>query len=224
MGSKEGLMTDIVKEAFLTQAYHVDFNLVPMARIPWSISEGDSDATIGSIHWFKSKKVLDQVNFSTIYYTGMHFFFRKEQFPLGIEYQYLSELKNYRIGYIQSGSLLKALDDANIKPILVKDIATNSRKLQTKRIDMFIATELGGWGAIKKKYPRDVEKFAMTPKPILNFIGSGDIVFPHKNSRLKEIFELGFSQLKNNGTYFNILEKYYGKKNIPKELLSLGGQ
>ncbi len=221
MGEKEGLMTEIVREAFLIQDYHVNFTLMPMARIAWSITEGDSDAAIGSIHWLRGKQVLEQVSYKTIYYTGMHFFYRKQQFPDGINYHNLSEINKYKVGYIRSGSMLKVLNDAGIKPQLVKDLATNSRKLKTQRIDMFVATELGGWGAIKKKYPDTVNEFAMMPKPILDILGSGDVIFPVKHGHLQDIFERGLLQLKNNGSYRQLLEKYYGKGNIPTYLMPL---
>lgn len=219
MGAKEGLMTDIVREAFLTQSYQVNFTLVPMARISWSVIQSDSDAAIGSIFWFKGEDTLEQVKFSTIYYTGMHFFYRKAQFPQGINYQNLSDLNQYNIGYIQSGSMLNILHEAGIKPELVKDLATNSRKLKNERIDMFVATELGGLGAIKKLYPDQMNQFAMTPRPILDIIGSGDIVFPNRNLHLKKIFALGLSAIKRNGHFVKLLEKYYGKGNIPAKLL-----
>ncbi len=220
MGAKEGLMTDIVREAFLTQSYRVNFTLIPMARIAWSITESDSDAAIGSIHWFRGQPTLDQVVFSTIYYTGMHFFYRKAQFPNEIIYNQLSELKHYNIGYIQSGSMLNILNDAGIKPELVKDLATNTKKLKNERIDMFVATELGGWGAIRKLYPNQMDQFAMTTRPILDIIGSGDIVFPKKNKALKKLFILGLSTIKKNGRFIELLEQYYGKGNIPAKLLT----
>jgi len=221
MGPKEGLMTDLVRAAFSSQSYSVNFVIVPMARIPWSITHSNSDAVLGSILWFKEKNIIEKISFQTIYYSGVHFFYRKAQFPAGIAYNKLTELVQYKIGYIQSGSLLKVLEESNIYPQLVKDLTTNSRKLKTERIDMFIATELGGWGAIKKIYPDKVVQFAMTPRPILDIMGSGDILFPSKSRDVKEIFEAGFSLLKTNGTYLKILEKYYGKDNIPENLLTL---
>jgi len=221
MGEKEGLMTDIVRKAFSIQNYQVNFTLIPMARIAWSITEGDSDAAIGSIHWLRGKQLLEQVGHKTIYYTGMHFFYRQQQFPNGINYQDLSEISQYKVGYIRSGSMLKVLNEAGIKPQLVKDLATNSRKLKTQRIDMFVATELGGWGAIKKKYPDTVNEFAMMPRPILDILGSGDIIFPVKHGHLQDIFERGLFQLKKNGSYRQLLEKYYGKGNIPTYLMPL---
>ncbi len=221
MGEQEGLMTDIVKEAFSIQEYQVNYTLIPMARIAWSITEGDSDAAIGSIHWLRGKQLLEQVRHKTIYYTGMHLFYRKQQFPEGINYQDLSEINQYKIGYIRSGSMLQVLKKAGIKPQLVKDLATNSRKLKTQRIDMFVATELGGWGAIKKKYPDAVNEFAMMPRPILDILGSGDVIFPLKNKHIQGIFERGLLKLINNGGYRQILEKYYGKGKIPTNLLPL---
>lgn len=221
MGPEEGLMTDLVRAAFNSQSYSVNFVIVPMARIPWSITHSNSDAVIGSILWFKEKEVIEKISFQTIYYSGVHFFYRKAQFPAGITYDELTELDQYKVGYIQSGSILRLLNESGIHPQLVKDLTTNTRKLKTKRIDMFIATELGGWGAIKKIYPDKVAQFAMTPRPILDMMGSGDILFPNKSRHLKEIFAAGFSQLKDDGTYLKILEQYYGKGHIPENLLTL---
>lgn len=219
MGSHGGLMTDIVKEAFLTQSYQVRFTLMPMARIAWSISEGDSEAAIGSRHWIKDEGLKNKASFNSIYFTGMHFFYLKNQFPAGIIYKHLSDLKPYNIGYIQSGSMLTQLNNAGLKPQLVKDLVTNSRKLETQRIDMFVATELGGWGAINKQYPKKTNSFAMMPKPILDFVGSGDIIIPKKNKNLIKLFNQGLTEIKQSGRYREILDHYYGKHNVPDYLL-----
>jgi ABC-type amino acid transport substrate-binding protein len=224
MGKNGGLMTDIVKEAFLTQSYQVQFTLIPMARIAWSISEGVSEAAIGSRHWVKNEALKESASFNSIYFTGMHFFYRKEQFPTGIQYKKLEDLKPYNIGYIQSGSMISLLNKAGLKPQLVKDLVTNCRKLENQRIDTFVATELGGWGAINKQYPNKSNSFAMMPKPILDFIGSGDIIFPSHNKELNKIFNTGLTTLKKTGRYKEILENYYGKNKVPDYLIAFSNQ
>lgn len=219
MGVDHGIMTDIVREAFATRSIKVDFEIYPMVRIPWAVTDGNSDAAVGSILWFDDKMQRERLLSSTLYISSMHLFYKKSRFEDGLIYSDLSELKPYVIGYIPSGLLMPMFTNKGIKPELVPDIRSNATKLQLSRIDMFAATELGGWGAIREQFPNFVKEFAMS-EPLAS--GTGDIIFPADKKELKHEFDQGFRTIVENGTYQAILKQYYVDQPIPPELKGLG--
>lgn len=219
MGAQSGMITEVVTEAFAAKSIAVKYEIYPMSRILWSITEGDSDATIGSILWYQKDKQGQSVLVNNIYDTGMFFFYKKETFPQGIAYQKLKELDKYKIGYITGGALISVFAKSQVKPHLVKDLATNVKMLNRLRIDMFAGTELGGWEAIKKQYPGSMEEFAMSEDAIYDI--RGGIMFPKDRGDLQELFQQGFMIIKNNGTYLKLLKKYYGLRPIPQNLLDI---
>ena len=109
--------------------------------------------------------------------------------------------------------------DFRLKPEFVRDIKANDAKLALHRIDMFAATELGGWAAIAKQYPNETNNFRMAKQQIHSI--TGDIIFSKDKAQLQKEFRLGFQEIKHNGTYLSILKKYYGNRQIPAELLVL---
>ncbi len=151
--------------------------------------------------------------------THYHFFFLKERFPQGMDYEKLEDLKKYKIGYVRGGSLIPIFKNANLEPELAASLAQNVQKIYSGRDDMFAATELGGWAVIEKYYPDEVNRFARADKSIHHI--NGDIVFAKNQQNLMDTFKQGFDIIKNNGTYLKILKDYYGNREIPAKLLEL---
>ena len=219
MGAESGMVTEMVSAAFKAKSIHVEYEIYPMSRIIWSITEGHNDATVGSILWYQKNEQAQEVLVNNVYDTGMYFFYKKESFPKSFDYQKLEELAQYKIGYITGGALISVFANANITPHLVKDLKTNVKMLNKMRIDMFAGTELGGWEAIRNQHPDSMSEFSMSDKTIYDI--RGGIMFPKGGEELQEQFQQGFMIIKNNGTYLKLLKKYYGDRKIPQNLLDI---
>lgn len=219
MGVQNGVMTEIVTEAFKSKGITIEYKIYPMSRIVWSVTEGNDLAVVGSRAWFHKANNIKNVHPVSIYYTGLNFFSLKEKFPQGVIFEKLEDLKKYKIGYVRGGSLIPIFNKANLKLELVTALSQNASKVYTGRVDMFAATELGGWGVIQKHYPNEMNKFTISKKYIHQI--NGDIVFAKNQVALMEIFQQGFEIIKNNGTYLKILKKYYINIEIPDKLLEL---
>ncbi len=217
MGVKGGLMTDIVKESFAEEGIRIKYKIWPMARIIWGVINNRASAVVGSRAWFLNAEGADKLRPVRIYNTAFHFFYMKERFPQGITFTSIKELKKYRIGYIRGGGLTIVLKKADIKPKLVKELIQNIKKCFHGRIDMHVATELAGWGAVQDVYPDQTDKFTMIDKPILKI--DGDIIFAENQKTLEETFRRGLKKIKKNGIYLQILKKYYRNRKIPPKTL-----
>jgi hypothetical protein len=109
LGRTDGIMNDIVQEAFISVGIKVKFKIFPLARITWAVKNGSSNIVLGSKNWFYKSNLSTFKNYVSIYKSNFKFFGLKEKFPQGINYKMLSDLKSYKIGYIHAGSLIPLL-------------------------------------------------------------------------------------------------------------------
>lgn len=219
MQRQHGLMTEIVKEAFLTQGIEVLYDIYPLSRITWSVVEKFNVAAVGSVNWFNNSEHSQETVFAVpIYYTSMKFFYLNESFPAGIEYNDLSEMNKFLLGYVRGGSLTGLLQSNKLRVSYASNLKANIRQLELGRVELFIATELGGWGAIRKYSYRPVSDYKMVDKEIHSI--SGDILFPKNQQKLKQEFEAGFKAIVENGTYLDLLQRHY--QVVPARLIELG--
>lgn len=219
MQKQHGLMTEIVKEAFLTQGIQVHYDIYPLSRITWSVVEKFNVAAVGSIDWFNNMEHSpDHVLAEPIYFTNMKFFYLKDTFPKGIQFDDLKEMNRYLVGYVRGGSLSNLLRANNLRISYASDLKANIRQLELGRVDLFVATELGGWGAIKKYSYRPANNYKMVEQSIHSI--SGDILFPKNQHELKRQFKSGFRAIVENGTYEYLLQQHYDV--IPTDLIELG--
>lgn len=213
MGSRGGIMTDVVSAAFATQGIIVDYNIVPMARIAQLILEGEETPVVGSLDWFHINRDDQVVHSVKFYSTNLHFFYLKKRFPMGLEYQSLDDLIRYHIGYIYGGSLIPLFRKAGLKMQLVNELAQNVKKSYAQRIDLFAAIELSGWELIHRDFADYAHEFAMLEQPI-HRIG-GDVIFPPTRQDLMQQFERGLAEIQRTGRYLEIVRHYYGDYPIP---------
>ena len=81
---------------------------------------------------------------------------------------------------------------------------------------MFAALELAGWNIIQQTYPNALSQFIRSEKSIYTM--TGDILFPEKSAHLVEVFNAGLIEIINNGTYLDIMKKYYKEVEIPESV------
>ncbi|MES9972179.1 MAG: transporter substrate-binding domain-containing protein [Candidatus Thiodiazotropha sp.] len=143
----------------------------------------------------------------------------------GITFNRLEDLKGYTIGIIK-GSLSNA-DIAYFRESGVEFEESYSKeslfkKMMLGRIDLCIEIELSGLLILNRLFPDKADEFtrielqrSITPITIMI-----DDSYPD-GQRLGENITKGLEMIINNGKYQEILEKYYGKGNIPADWFSL---
>jgi polar amino acid transport system substrate-binding protein len=219
LGKKGTIMTDIANAAFQAKGINVQYKTYPLARVIKAINANSITAALGSRHWFYKENAAASKLFVSIYWLNMHFFYLKSNFPQGLVYQNLSDLQDYKIGYIRGGVLTQTFENTDIKPNLVATLRQTSHKTYAGRDDMFAATKLGGWAIINKYHPDKIDLFSASEKPIKQL--SADIIFTGQQQGLYETFKEGFDIIKKNGTYLKIIDKYYDERTIPDGILKL---
>ncbi|WP_432463777.1 substrate-binding periplasmic protein [Agarivorans sp. QJM3NY_33] len=216
MGGREAILSELASAAFAAVGIKVNYRVYSLPRVVRAVATNAVAGALGTHNWFYYDDAKLQISYIPIYAVNIRLFYLKSHFPQGLDYQELRDLQGYKIGYIRGGALLPEFAKANIEPELVRTLHQNVEKVYAERDDMFVATELGGWAVIKQHFPEDVSKFAQAEDPL--FIDEGDIIFSHKYKHLQDIFWLGFQMIKENGQYLKVVEKYYGKHQVPAYL------
>ena len=132
-------------------------------------------------------------------------------------YGQLTELSGFRVGTIRGSNTIPLLQDAGID-VSEASIESQIKMLKANRIDFAVIGFLTGLDLITKLFPGDVDAFAFIRKPIMELPTSiyFNKRFP-KSDEYAEQFRTGLTAIVKNGQYIQILEKYYGKDNIPSE-------
>lgn len=213
---KGSIGTDLAAAAFSTQGIQVQYHQYPMPRVFWAMQQDNIDAVLGSKFWLDQQQLEEAFTPISVYSPQFYFFALKENFPQGIHFNTLHDLKDKDIVYIKGGALTPIFEKFNIKPHLVSRLEQSPHLIKSGRRDMFAALELAGWNIIQQTYPNALPQFIRSEKSIYTM--TGDILFPDKSAHLVEVFNAGLIEIINNGTYLDIMKKYYKEVAIPESV------
>ncbi len=212
-----GVASDITVEAFKAVNIDVSFDYIPMIRSVGYVVENKYPAILGTISWFirdKKEHLVQSVDLLTIHFL---LFYKKSKFPEGITYENLNELSKYKIGNVRGSSTTPIVEKANFDIEWVSKLELNYKKLYAGRLDFAIGAGISGWGILRDLYPDSVNDFSAVKKPIKTIPIS--LVFSKNQSDLKEKFRQGIDIILENGKFYKITERYYGKDNVSDDIL-----
>lgn len=204
-----GVLIDLVAEAFTAANVSVTFEFIPMARVVWSVVKKNHAATLGMEEWFAKENKEHLVETVELLNMNIVVFYKKDRFPEGLSYEHLRDLKSYTVGIVRGSSLIPLLEEAGVHVEPVSQIDQNFKKLSAGRLDLVVAVDLGGWTILRDLYPDFVDNFSTVKKPLL--VNPAGLIFLKEHDRLIQTFRKGLGIILKNGTYYEILERYYGK-------------
>ncbi|MBI5550822.1 MAG: transporter substrate-binding domain-containing protein [Desulfobacterales bacterium] len=208
-GLGNGVLNDITVQAFKAVDTEIQIEFIPMARIVWSLTESDYDAMLGTINWFTKEKKDHLVEAVDLLTANIVFFYKTERFPDGIAYEQLSDLRKYKVGSIRGSSTIPLLEKAGIPTELVAELDQNFKKLDAGHIDLTVAIDLTGRNIIKRLFPDSANNFSFVKKPVISIMTS--MAFPKGQNGPLQLFRKGLDIILANGTFYKIIERYYGK-------------
>lgn len=132
-------------------------------------------------------------------------------------YEQLTELRGFRVGTILGSNTIPLLQDAGID-VSETSIESQIKMLKANHIDFMAVGLLTGLDLITTLFPGHGDEFVFIRKPIMELPTSiyFNKRFP-KSDEYAERFRTGLNAIIKNGRYIQMLEKYYGKDNIPPE-------
>ncbi len=212
-GFGEGMLRDIVSEAYRAVEYDVKYDLLPMSRNVWSIDSKVSEGCLGAKEWFGKRSQNGSVDCIDIINLSFVAFYKVRNFPQGLNYDRLDELRKYTFGNVRGSSSQSTLDAAGLQVDLTRKIELNFLKLNAERFDFAVSFIVAGNYLIKDLFPGKQDEFSYMKKPLLFMPLS--MIFMKDKSMVRDKFITGLEVISRNGTYLSILERYYGAGRVP---------
>lgn len=185
---------------------------IPMERIRKKLTSNH----VGNPEIFVGQKFSAVVTIA-IFRTA--FFYYAPNQKKEIIYKGLDDIKGYTLGIIR-GTLenVSFLHEKGIKVEPSSSEIPLIKKLKYGRIDLCSMVKLTGIYTIEKIFPEDAENFVNfdikgSVRPITIMIDNN---YPG-GKELGEKYSNGLKRIIASGTYNEILEKYYGRGNIPRD-------
>ncbi len=216
---EKGLFCELVAAAYRSLGYTVSFEFYPGKRATQNVVEGEVLASLGSErNYSEDARKNDVLQSVRVFYFRTVGFYLKDRFK-SISFKTLKDLQGYRIGIIRGASasiLFNKYPELNLDIEEVTTMKQMFKKVYAKRNDLGFTVELSGRMFFAKHYPNEKDRWAMTEDAMQGIFG--DVVFSKKypdGEKYLNIFKNGLQQIRDNGTYLHILEKYYGVGKVP---------
>lgn len=204
----QGIMVEIVEEAFKAVGAKAEFKNYPFARATMLVEGKEESATMPK---FKTEEREKKFIFSdpVIMSTAKFFYVKRRKIPDNFKWSSLSDFKMFRIGGTLGYWYLEEFKKVGINVDVTATNEQNIEKLYIGRIDVFLIDEITGWELIKKYDITKMKEFDTIDKPEkkepLYLMFSRD---DKKNLETMEKFNKGLKIIKANGIYDKILKKY----------------
>ena len=209
-GAEKGTALELVMEAFKTVNLEAEFEFLPVERMVRAVSEGAALCGVGGKVLFEAPKVVSGVVFSdTLQYVTQVFIYDTRRFTPSLEA--LSGMAGYRIGLLQGSGIHRILEKTDG---LVLDANTThegtARQLYLRRVDVWAIVDITGMWYLRTLFPHEAAFYRST-----RAFNRGDVSVFFSKARdpdgvYSEKFRKGLANIKQNGTYRDVLAKYYG--------------
>ncbi len=207
---KGGFLNDFYQAIFDSVGREVEFVFNPLRRSESHFLKGKVD--IFSSHVLIAKENIELIDRMNILKFNASFFFLKSEG----DFKNLSMLNKQTVGVIQNTPYAKLYTNNGLELNYLKDPFTLLKMTTLKRVKAFESTFLTGVNYIMQE--KQLDQFGYF---IFDVIDSGPgILKSHQNkNELNQLLEQGFKNITKNGQLIKILEKYWGKNNIPRSVL-----
>lgn len=207
-----GLSGDIVVAAFKAAQINVEVRFLPVLRMVQAVSDGQAVCGIGGTVLFSSPEVAPNVTVSSVVqYVTQTFMYDQRRYPEGITYGVIGDMAGYAIGVLRGSGIMRFLEMTPSLHLIGNNIHEGSaRQLELGRIDAWAIVDLTGMMYMRKLFPDEVTHFRFTQP-----FNSGDVSLVcskmrDPDNRYGTRFREGLAAIKANGTYMQLMAKYYG--------------
>ncbi|MEH6651521.1 MAG: transporter substrate-binding domain-containing protein [Motiliproteus sp.] len=198
----QGILAQIVKEAFASSGYRVTFQFKPFAR---TLQEGKTDKVDGVLSlWYSDERAKDFLYSAPLPASRIGFFARR---GIQINYLKLSDLSSYRIGVVRGYDNPKQVKEAGLEVEITANDAQNIAMLVAGRLDLALIDERTGGFLLYKNHPDRASEYSWQEPALeerLQYVGfskrAKDYLGTHR------AFNRGLSKLQSNGRIEEILE------------------
>ncbi len=201
-----GFVNDVVRRAFATQGYDVEFRFLPWSRAYMMMEECEFAA---ASYAYPSSEREEKALYSDPVTQEEIVFFSPKPF----DWEKLTDLEDHRIGITLGNSYTDEFREMINSEKLTGDPHARDllgfRKLLAHRIDIFPCSRMRGRTILGEHFTREQRKsIHVNPKPLGTV--TGHLLFPKASERSEDLrvaFNEGLSRIKNRGVYSELLER-----------------
>jgi ABC-type amino acid transport substrate-binding protein len=215
--SKEGIMPELIGAAFAETGVDIKLTILPTKRAISLISNNQSLAYVGILRTFPPEV---QKNLEVYSFIKLRFlvFYKNSRFPNGLNFTQLSDLKPYSIGVIPG--LTSAVGQANglkVEPANTLDLVF--KKVQGGRNDMGVAVDLAIKTMLDELFKGQASSYTIHDStPFVTAESTLLLNTKHPDyAKFAPKLKQGMKAIVNNGKWMEIMEKFYGKGNVPND-------
>lgn len=211
-----GLVGEIVTEAFHIVGYDVSYQYYPFKRATQYVIDGDALATGGGAQQFPDDAQHNIQNIP-IFYCRIPAFYLKARFQT-LSFPTLKDLRGYHIGsLLGTGDTMILRRDPELHVEEVATVEQLFKKVEAGRSDFATLIDLSILSYLVANYPNWQERWGISEDIILGTpVGlTFSKKYPGYEKYLNAYTE-GFQRIRENGTYRRIMETYYGRELVDK--------
>lgn len=213
---KDGLMIEMVRAAFAEEDVDVKVTYLPTKRAMFLVSNDEALAYIGILKIFseEDQRKLEELSIFKLRFLA---FYLKKKFPNGFTFNSYEDLKSYNIGVLPG--LTEAVGKANgLKVETANNLEVVFKKIGAGRNDLGLAVDLSIEVLLRELFGNRRDEFAIyQDKPFVTAESTLLLNTKHSDySKFAPKFKKGLKKIYENGKWQMIMEKYYGKGNVPK--------
>lgn len=208
----KGVAGDLAVAAFKAADVDAELQFFPVARMIRYVETGLVTCAIGGRVLFEDAQLAPEVRIgSVIHYVTQTFLYDRRRFPEGIRYSDLGQLAHFQIGVLNSSGIMKLLQKSPGLKLAPNTVHEGSAKqLYQGRIDLWAVVDLTGHLYLSRLFAAEADRFERTAS-----FNRGDVSLICSRKRdpdgiYVQKFAEGLARIKKNGTYMQIMAKYYG--------------
>jgi len=210
---------DLVNAAFAREGVTVRWQSFPQDREKAMVSDGQNVAFLtGTLVIDPAERQNFIVNPEPLIYASIVAFYPREKYPQGLALRGPGDLKGRTVGVVQGTASVSVLGKAGVDIDVTTDKDQLIKKLVAGREDIAVIADLTGLGAFKAFFPGQIAAYGYE----LVYSSPIDLVFSKKNPLSRELlnrYNSGISKIKADGTFMEILGRYYPSGLINRSIL-----
>lgn len=208
----KGLSGDIAVAAFKAVGIDAELEFLPVARMISSVANGQKLCGIGGAVLFEAPEIARKVRVgSVLQYVSQTFVYDARKYPGGIAFSSLDQMGAYKIGVLLSSGIMKLLQKTQGLQLDPNTTHPGSaRQLQLGRIDLWAVVDLTGHMVLEELFPNEAQHYRHTAAYHLGDVSMVCSIERDPKGIYPKRFAEGLATIKKNGTYMQIMAKYYG--------------
>lgn len=207
----DGLLNRFYTALFSSVDMDVEFSMSPIRRGEVSFLKQEVD--LFASHVVIEKNSTHDIDRIHLFNFAVALFYIKKE---NRNFKELNDVKGLGVGAIQNTPYTELYKKHQLKTVFSKDPQTLLEMAMRERFELFESTTLTGITNIKRT--SKLENFDYF---IFDILESGPALLKThpKYTHIKSKLTLGLKNIINDGTYLKIYEQYWGKDNVPVDIL-----